>query len=204
MPGANRVGESSVMPTDKHFISTYSSGRLHLTGLDWNEVALSDISHALPMLCRYTGQCRRFYSIAEHSLLVAQMVPDRLKIHALLHDAHEAYIGDISRPVKVVIGEAIQKLEDALAAEVLKAFGLPTLREEDARLVRLADNTALLIEAKALFGENIVAEWNCGETIDPVPDLHVNGHTPGMGFVRSKFLDKFNKYMRVWKNGIAR
>lgn len=64
------------------------------------EVYIEDIAHALSQLCRYGGQCKRFYSVAEHCVHVANAAPANLKLGALMHDASEAYLCDVIRPIK--------------------------------------------------------------------------------------------------------
>jgi uncharacterized protein len=59
-----------------------------------------DIAHALGLLCRYGGHVKRFYSVAEHCVLLSHVVKPENALHALLHDATEAYVGDMVRPLK--------------------------------------------------------------------------------------------------------
>src|SRR5262245_58620631 len=65
-----------------------------------DEVRLDDIAAALSKLCRYGGQGVKFYSVAEHCVHVAEAAPDYCKLDALLHDASEAYLCDVIRPIK--------------------------------------------------------------------------------------------------------
>jgi uncharacterized protein len=65
-----------------------------------NEVFIDDIAHALSLLCRFGGHCRRFYSVAEHSVLLSRAAPLPYKKWALLHDASEAYVVDVPSPIK--------------------------------------------------------------------------------------------------------
>lgn len=64
------------------------------------EIHIEDIASALSKLCRYGGHCLRFYSVAEHCVHVAAAAPADLKLAALLHDASEAYLQDVIRPIK--------------------------------------------------------------------------------------------------------
>src|ERR1700734_2059257 len=60
---------------------------------------IEDIAHGLANICRYSGQCNRFYSVAEHSVLVSEIAVG-FELEALMHDAAEAFLGDITRPLK--------------------------------------------------------------------------------------------------------
>lgn len=93
-----------------------------------HEVYLDDIAHALSMLCRFGGHCRRFYSVAEHCVLMARAAPAEFKRWALLHDASEAYLVDVPRPIKpFLIGydEAEAKIMRAVAIRFNLHLGLP-------------------------------------------------------------------------------
>jgi hypothetical protein len=89
-----------------------------------SEIAVEDIAHALSLLCRFGGHCLRFYSVAEHSVLMARTVSPENKLWALLHDATEAYLVDVPRPLKPFL-VGYREAEDKIAAAVCERFGLP-------------------------------------------------------------------------------
>lgn len=105
-----------------------------------------DIAHALGMLCRYNGHVRRFYSVAEHSVLVSILM-EELKLgdplEGLLHDASEAYLCDLPRPWKSMLPDYVS-LETTLDAEIRSHFQLPSPKTTGCRT---ADELALFIEA---------------------------------------------------------
>lgn len=91
------------------------------------EVFIEDIAHSLAMQCRYAGHCIRFYSVAEHSVLMARYLRRhgaKISLAALLHDASEAYLIDVPRPVKPFL-EGYRRAEKAVQREVFIRFGLP-------------------------------------------------------------------------------
>src|SRR4051812_16341267 len=61
------------------------------------------IAHALSNLCRYTGHSKRFYSVAEHCVLVSRLVDPRFAFEGLMHDASEAFCGDVASPLKKLL-----------------------------------------------------------------------------------------------------
>lgn len=87
------------------------------------EIFIEDIAHALSMQCRYAGHCKKFYSVAEHSVILAEYVPAPFKLWALLHDASEAYLTDIPRPLKGDLA-GYRALEDRVMLAVCQRFGL--------------------------------------------------------------------------------
>lgn len=87
------------------------------------EYDIREIAHALSNLCRYTGHVRRFYSVAEHSVLVSKLVPKEYALEGLLHDASEAFCGDVSKPLKTLL-PAYERIEEGVQAAICSSFGL--------------------------------------------------------------------------------
>lgn len=108
------------------------------------------IGHALAMLCRYNGHTRVFYSVAEHSLLVAGLMAE-LKLgdpfEGLMHDAAEAYTSDIPAPWKQLVPDAVA-LEDRVERQLRQHFNLPEHKTDGCNK---ADRLALFIEAYYLM-----------------------------------------------------
>lgn len=112
------------------------------------DVFIEDIAHALSMMCRFNGHCDRFYSVAEHSVLVSENVPQEDALWALLHDASEAYIADIVRPAKRFI-DGYKHVEANIMTAVCAKFGLSLVEPIS---VRRADNAILADEAAQIMG----------------------------------------------------
>lgn len=115
-----------------------------------DEVKVEDIAHALSQMCRANGHFRTFYSVAQHSINCAREarasgLPSRIQLACLLHDASEAYISDITRPVKCYLDE-YRKIEHRLQNIIFEKFGLVDLTEEELRHVVDIDNAVLCYE----------------------------------------------------------
>jgi hypothetical protein len=105
-------------------MQTYTGGAYWPLDPRPEEVRIEDIAAALSKLCRYGGHTIRFYSVAEHSVLVASKAPAGLQLAALMHDAPESYVTDLIRPIKYnVTGyKEIEQINERCIAE---RFGLP-------------------------------------------------------------------------------
>ncbi|AMV24559.1 hypothetical protein VT84_09200 [Gemmata sp. SH-PL17] len=128
------------------------------------DVDVRDIAHALSLLCRFTGHSRTFYSVAQHSVLASQIVPPESALAALLHDAAEAYMGDIARPWKRFLSitfrdadgdtfsSTLKGAEDRLLDVLVVALGGPPASNEAAwGPVAKADEILLVTEARDLM-----------------------------------------------------
>lgn len=105
-------------------IQTASGIYFHLVEPRVDDVSILDIARALSQINRYTGHTRVAYSVAEHSVRASKLVDHSYALIALLHDAHEAYVGDMSRPLKALL-PAYREIEQGVQRVVLEAFGLP-------------------------------------------------------------------------------
>jgi uncharacterized protein len=135
------------------WIQTYTGQRLDLLLPDPSHVCLEDIAQPLSLLVRFTGQIRHGYTVAQHSVLVARALRDEghslgVQRAGLMHDAHEAYTGDVSAPIKGVVGAAWSDFERRMELAVRQRFSVP--RDLPAA-VRSMDLRMLLAEARDLL-----------------------------------------------------
>lgn len=114
------------------FIETYTGVRFCPLDPRPEDIRVHDIAHALSNQCRFSGHVRHFYSVAEHSVRVSQLLERRAKnrrvwLKGLLHDASEAYLVDLPTPLKDTpeIGEPYRVAEGALMAAIWERFDLP-------------------------------------------------------------------------------
>lgn len=127
-----------------------------------SEVCIEDIAHALALQCRFAGHCSEFYSVAEHSYRVAQYLvgqghPVGTCLIGLLHDASEAYLVDVPRPLKPHLKE-YGPAEEAVMAAVFERFDLRWADEKEHGIVKHADNALLATEARDLMAP-LPAPW---------------------------------------------
>lgn len=109
---------------DSRWIQTATGRRFWPLSPRIEDVNVFDIAHALSNKCRYSGHTAHFYSVAQHSVLVAAFLPPELKLWGLMHDAAEAYLPDVANPIKSSI-VGFQEIEDRVMRVVADYAGLP-------------------------------------------------------------------------------
>jgi hypothetical protein len=122
-------------------------------------VRLQDIAHGLSHACRFAGQCSTFYSVAQHAVAVSLLCPT---LEALHHDDTEAYMGDMTRPLKDLVPQ-FKDLEWQVHSAIMQALGLSEEQSED---LKLADRRVYFLERQRLFSARYPID--CGG-LEPAP-----------------------------------
>lgn len=133
------------------------------------EMRIEDIAHSLANQCRFNGHTIEFYSVAQHSVLVSQYVDPEYAMAGLMHDAGEAYVSDLSKPVKVIIQGEYKALESRIDHVVCEAFDLNYL-ECHSGPVKEADMRILSTEKRDLMAAPCGVCWG---TIHPPYAEHI-------------------------------
>ena len=108
------------------YFRTYSGKHVHPLAPRPEEIDIEDVARSLSQMCRFLGHTKAFYSVSQHSVLVSRMVPGRDAMWGLLHDASEAYLCDLPRPIKAEPEMEIYRVaEKRLMRAVCAKFGLP-------------------------------------------------------------------------------
>jgi len=146
---------------DGNWIQTCTGKTIDFENPRTDQINIIDIAHGLSNVCRFTGQCMEFYSVAQHSLFVMNQVPDEFKLQALLHDATEAYMSDIPSPLKRLCPN-YKHYELVLWAAIAKKFKLSCEMHES---IKEADRRMLATERKFVFNDNML--WGSVDAVEP-------------------------------------
>jgi predicted RNase H-like nuclease len=139
-----------------HCIMTYSRVLMDPLTARPDQILIEDIAHSLSLMTRANGHCRQFYSVAQHSINCALEarslgLSPRVQLACLLHDAAEAYIADIPRPVKHRLS-GFAEIEEYVQAVIFQRFGLADMTDEEWKAVARIDDALLHAEFRALMG----------------------------------------------------
>ncbi len=156
----------------KNTMTTFTGRHFDPMQIRTEDICIEDIAHALSLMCRGGGHLKYFYSVAQHSLNCAAEAKARgwsgkLQLACLLHDASEAYISDIIRPVKANLTGYLE-IESRIMEKILEKFNLSDLTEEERRMWKQIDDEMLYYELKNLMSgeEDLAAPELCA-----LPDI---------------------------------
>lgn len=174
------------------WIETASGLHYHFLSPQLDEITIEDIAMALANKCRFSGHTQ-FYSVAEHSVCVAYRLPPTLRLAGLLHDAAEAYLGDIPSPLKQVLPEfkAIEKINEAA---IENKFGI-SLNLFERVTIKKADTQALYTEAYYLLPSK-AQDWGMfaqGEWVHE-PEFKPGCFPPVIGY--KMFMDAYKEFTK--------
>lgn len=169
-------------------IRLHSGAWLDLLAPESSDFTIEDIAHGLALQCRYAGQCRDFYSVAEHSLLVSDMVGED-PLAALLHDAAEAFLGDVTRPLKQMLPD-YRRIESQMQHAIQERFGISTLPNP---AIKRADLRVLAAEQHQIMPAG-TDDWALRDGIEPA-SVRVRFLSPRAA--KAEFLQRFEG---LWKN----
>ena len=175
------------------YITTYTGKHFDPIQPEPGLFDLTDISHALSLLCRGNGHMKHFYSVAQHSIACAEEAKARgysarVQLGCLLHDASECYMSDVPTPFKKKLPE-YEMQEDRLLRMIFEKYLGSDLTKEELDLVKEIDHTMLLYDLKELLGEM---------TDEEMPKLHMELDYMVQPFreVEEEFLRIFTLYSR--------
>lgn len=156
------------------WIQTYTGERFNYETL--SPIKMEDVAWSLSHTCRYNGHSHRFYSVAEHCVHVSHAVPAEHALAGLLHDAAEAYVGDLPYPLKVHLRNIGQLAFDEMEERIHRAiFEMHHLPYPMPQTVKDVDKNMLQVEAPALLGK-LNEGWDLGD--GPAPEVTLQFWTP--------------------------
>lgn len=189
------------------WVNTNSGRRFHPLSATPENVFVPDIAHSLSMLCRYNGHVDEFYSVAEHSVLLMRYLermlvdhPDRYIVRnvlrwALFHDASEAYLGDVVRPLKRLPQYEFYRSAEARLMEVIaQAVGLVG---PEPTIVKTYDLRICGTEARQLF-TNLHATWTFPAA--SLSGVRCEGWSPRVA--KQAFLDEAHRLVPMMAGGV--
>ena len=176
--------EKNFIKEEDIFIVTHSGIKFNPFIATEEDIDINDIAHSLSLICRYNGHIDEFYSVAQHSTLVSLQCSPKNRLWGLLHDATEAYIHDIMKPLKRTKQfEFYCVIEERLMGIIAKRFGLKGTMPAE---IKEIDTRMLFTEKRDLIYNK--TDW--GWRVEPY-DFKIEAYAPFTAKVM--FLDRFGK-----------
>lgn len=182
------------------WIQTNSGKKFDILSPTMESIDIKDITHALSMTCRYAGHTNSFYSVAEHSVLVSRKVEKLtdspiVALTALLHDASEAYLHDVTSPLKALLPRYVE-IEREVQSLIYAKFIFQNLgffiSTENQKIIHDIDQRIRVDETYALFN-TVIDDWPEGEPVG----IQIERWNPMVAM--NIFGDRFNRLMRTIK-----
>lgn len=173
------------------WMETFTGKKFYPFDPKLDDIDIEDIAHALSQINRYGGHTQFPYSVAQHSVLVASKAPADKALRALLHDAAEAYIGDLIRPVKKHESQyAFTALEHTVEMAIAAKFDLPWPIMDDE--IKALDNRIIYDEREQVMRktDNV---WSAGAMLPPL-GVHIDRWYPAQA--EAQFLNDFKEYSK--------
>jgi hypothetical protein len=189
---------------ERGWMQTYSGRRFYPLEPSAADVELVDVAHGLAMTCRYGGHSKRFYSVAEHCVLVSDIVEGdarragmpadfvrAIALEALLHDSAEAYIGDMVRPLKHQAEMAeFRRAEERIEECIRAAFKIQST-EQSRKVIKIVDDRILVDEITALMpNPQMYLETDTLLGVEPIGVL-ICGWSPELA--QHRFLERYRE-----------
>lgn len=195
-------------------VETHSGRMVHFNNPSPEQITFGDIAWSLSRQSRYNGHTQgEFpYSVSQHSVWVAFIAQhwfdaDRLiTLQALFHDAHEAYTGDITSPLKYIpeLHVIIKPIEDRLQKVIHESFLLPEPTDDAKEIIKMADEYALAVEAHHLMATNGKG-WACMKNLPsellsffwrPLPTQEAHE----LFWMAKNYIDRGFKLEELWRS----
>jgi len=181
------------MVTDKYYITTIGGRSFNPLSPSDGDIDIRDIAHSLSMLCRANGHFSEFFSVARHCVNAAKEAAERgfgarIQLLCLLHDAAEAYIGDMTRPLKRQI-PLYRERENELIDRIIAGFGIPLWSDEEKAVVSEMDDCMLYHE---------FLNYNGDMLYEVPPEIHIEivGSERKFAETEAEYLALFERLMR--------
>lgn len=147
---------SALSSVSLEYVEVPSGGFVNMRNPNPDDITLYDIAHKLAQTNRYGGSTSHPYSVAQHAVFVSERLrrqgySKRIQLEGLHHDDAEAFLMDIPRPWKALLGDTYKQMTLIFEEAIMVALNLPSVTDEEHVIIKAADNYALLVEARKLL-----------------------------------------------------